>query len=171
MKKVMVLGLIAVAVLIVSPVLFAADTEKPNKGKRGPQITEEQTKALQPAVDKFTPDAKTFKEEVGKVLKEEKTANAFIMHTLRKGQPVREGKEPPKGPEITDEQKKALDDPALKKFEPALADFKAEVAKTLTEERQARMFVMTTAAKALGITMTRPGGDKAKEAPKAEGGQ
>ena len=30
MKKVMVLGLIAVAVLIVSPVLFAADTEKPS---------------------------------------------------------------------------------------------------------------------------------------------
>jgi hypothetical protein len=174
MKKVMLLGLMAVAMLIVAPMVYAADTEKPKdeggKGKRGPQVTEDQQKELQPAVDAYTPAAKAFKEAVAKVLTEEKTANAFIMQTLRKGQPVREGKEPPKGPEITDDQKKALE-PAVTKFEPALADFKAAVAKVLTDERQARMFVMMSSAKAMGITMGRPGGgEKGKDAPKAAEG-
>jgi hypothetical protein len=171
MKKVMVLGLMAVALLVVSPVLFAADTEKPkddNKGKnRGPQLTDDQKTALQPAIDKFTPEVKTFKDAVAKVLTDEGAARGYIMATAMKGMPPREGKEPPKAPELTDDQKKALEAPTTA-FEKALADFKADVAKVITDKDQANRVVMRTIFQNLG----RPGGGKGKgkdkEAP-AEG--
>jgi hypothetical protein len=156
----MLLGLIAVALLIVSPVLFAADTEKPDagKGKRGPQLTDEQKTALETPTKTFTEAAKTFKTEVGKVLTDEAVARSHIMATAMKGMPPREGKEPPKAPELTDDQKKALEAPTTA-FEKGLADFKAEVGKVVTDKDQANRVVMRTLFQAVG---GGPGGGKGK---------